>query len=164
SFNEVSDQYFAVLGTRLVAGRDFSPADRFGSSAVVIVNQKLAKEYFGDSSPLGRRLRMVEGAQLSPPFEIVGVVKDAKYGALREPIPPTVYTCWSQDAMPFPMTNLELRPAGGSPTALIPAVRAAVAAVNPAISFDFTTVAARIDESLTRERLLAILSACFGAL
>lgn len=60
--------------------------------------------------------------------------------------------------------TFELRVAAGAPTALIPGVKSAIAEVNRDVSLRFTTLATQIDESLTRERLLATLSGFFGAL
>jgi ABC-type antimicrobial peptide transport system permease subunit len=95
-------------------------------------------------------------------------VKDAKYETLREEIPPTAYRAWTQDrpgmAAPSPFTNFELRSAAGAPADLIPGVKAAMEEVNRDITLQFTTLARQVDESLTRERLLATLSGFFGAL
>ena len=110
-FNAVSDGYFATMGIALVAGRDFNGHDTPGSPAVAIVNQTLVRKYFGGDNPVGSRFRIRAGDTLRDPIEIVGVVKDAKYSDLRQDIPPTAYTAWSQ--YHFPFTNIEVRPAGG---------------------------------------------------
>jgi len=163
-FNAASDGYFATMGTPLMAGRDFNGHDTPASPAVAIVNQTMVKKYFQAANPIGRRFRIRAGDTLGVPVEIVGVVKDAKYNDLRQEIPPTAYTAWSQTEKLFPVTNIEVRAAGGAPTALIAGVRAAIASVDRNASIEFTTLAAQVDKSLEREQLLAMLAGFFGGL
>ncbi len=163
-FNRVSDRFFETLGTGLLAGRDFNVHDTPHSSQVAIVNETLAKKFFAGQNPLGKRYRMEDGNKLSDPIEIVGIVQDAKYGSLRAEVPPTAYISASQGAFDFQTANFELRVADGAPTVLIPGVKSAIAEINPNVSLQFTTLATQVDESLTRERLLATLSGFFGAL
>ena len=111
---------------------------------------------------MGGRFRIRAGDTLGDPIEIVGVVKDAKYNDLRKEIPPTAYTAWSQTHLPF--TSLEVRPAGGAPSALIGGVRSAIASVDASASIEFTTLADQVGNSLQRERLLATLAGFFGGL
>jgi putative ABC transport system permease protein len=88
SFNNVSDHYFETLGTPILAGRDFNNHDTSTSLKVAIVNRSMAEKYFGAANPLGQHFRLRNGNVLGGPVEIVGVVKDAKYGSLRdEPSP-----------------------------------------------------------------------------
>jgi ABC-type antimicrobial peptide transport system permease subunit len=128
------------------------------------VNETLASKFFPGQNPLGRRYRRDDGDKLSESVEIVGVVKDAKYRSLREQVPPTAYLPSSQGAFYGQRATFELRVAAGAPTALIPGVKSAIAEVNRDISLQFTTLAMQVNESLTRERLLATLSGFFGAL
>jgi predicted permease len=162
--NLVSEGFFEALGAPLTAGRDFDIHDTPDSPSVAIVNQTMAKRYFGSESPLGRRFRVQKGSIMSDPVEIVGVVGDVRYGSMRDKVRPIVYLAWNQDPEPYPMTNFELRAAGTAPAALTGAVKSAITDVNPTVSIEFTTLSARIEESLSRERLMALLSGCFGAL
>jgi putative ABC transport system permease protein len=123
----------------------------------------MAKKYFAGTSPIGKRYRTEEGNKFSDWVEIIGIVKDAKYGSLREESLPTAYVSLHQERA-FTLRTFELSLAAGSPTALIPGVKSAIAEINRDISVDFNTLSAQIDESLTRERLLATLSGFFGAL
>jgi putative ABC transport system permease protein len=162
-FNRVSGRYFETLGTALIAGRDFNAHDTLESPKVAIVNQTMAKKFFGGENPIGKRYRQDSGNKLGPPVEIVGVVKDAKYGKLREEILSTAYVPLSQEKA-FTQRTFEVRAAAGAPTALIPGVKSAIAELNRDVSLDFTTLSAQVDSSLNRERLLATLSGFFGAL
>ncbi len=164
NFNQISDRFFETLGTAFVAGRDFDAHDTPESPIVAIINQSMAKKFFDGQNPIGQRFRVEDGNKIGDPIEIVGVVKDAKYGSLREDAPPTAYRAMSQNAKPDASMNFELRVTAGSPTALISSVKAAIADVNRDVSLQYTTLASQVDESLSRERLLATLSGFFGGL
>ena len=162
-FNRVSDHFFDTLGPALIAGRDFNAYDTLQAPRVAIVNQTMANRFFAGQNPIGMRYRTEEGNKLSAPYEIVGVVKDAKYGSLRENTLPTGYVPVTQENS-FTSRIFELSVAGGTPSALIPSVKSAVGEVNRGISMEFTLLGTQVDESLNRERLLATLSGFFGAL
>ncbi len=171
SFNSVSDRYFETLGTSVVFGRDFNSHDTSTSLKVAIVSKSFAQKYFGSANPLGQhfRLRGGRGSQFAwsitgGPVEIVGVVKDAKYGSLREEPSPFVFIPWSQGGVPGPLTSFELRATAGVPSALISAVKSVIGGVNRDVSIEFKTFAAKVNDSISRERLLASLSGFFGAL
>jgi putative ABC transport system permease protein len=167
----VIDQYFETLGTSVVAGRDFNSHDTSTSLKVAIVSKSFAQKYFGAANPLGPyfRIRDGRGSQFAwsitgGPVEIVGIVKDAKYGSLREEPSPFVFIPWSQGGVPGPLTSFELRATSGAPTALIPGVKSVMGAVNREVSIEFKTLSAKVDNSIEREKLLATLSGVFGAL
>ncbi len=162
-FNQVSDGFFATLGTDLIAGRDFLPADQGRPIPVAIVNESMARHFFGEANPIGRTFGIQHGDSTGAAMEIVGVVRDAKYQSLTEENQPTVYIPFGAGSDPEKFINLELR-SDGSLTALSGAVKDLAASVNPAISLDLTTLQAQVSESLARPRLLATLSGFFGAL
>jgi putative ABC transport system permease protein len=171
SFNTVSDQYFETLATSVVVGRDFNSDDTSISVKVAIVSKSFAQKYFGAANPLGQRFRLRggRGSQFAwsitgGPVEIVGVVKDAKYGSLREEPSPFVFIPWSQGGVPGPLTSFELRVGGGVPTAIISGVKSVIGSVNRDVSIEFKTLASKVDDSISRERLLATLSGFFGGL
>ncbi len=159
AYNSVTPGYFETMGTPLLLGRDFNPHDTAQSPHVAVVNETFVKKFFGHANPIGRTYRWRPNNKLSDPVEIVGVVKDAKYSSLREPVPPTFYHSENQDD-PRPFAVMEIR---GS-TSLIPAVKSAMEEVNPNIVIQFGTLSTQIDESLTREKMLATLSGFFGGL
>jgi predicted permease len=162
-FNRVSDRFFDTLGPALITGRDFDVRDNLHSPKVAIVNQTMAKKFFAGESPIGKRYRAEEGNKLGDWTEIIGIVKDAKYGNLREEILPTAYVPVGQIGA-FTSRTFEVRVAAGSPTSLISGVKAAISDVNRDVSMEFTTLSRQVEESLNRERLLATLSGFFGAL
>jgi predicted permease len=171
SFNNVTGQYFETLGTPVLVGRDFNSHDTPTSLRVAIVSSSFAEKYFGASNPLGQQFRIRDGrgpqvawSIIGGPVEIVGVVKDAKYGSLREEPAPFVFIPWNQGGVPGPLTSFEVRPAVGTPMALKSAVKSAIGEVNRDVSIEFETLAAKVDDSILRERLLAIFSGFLGGL
>ena len=161
-FNEVSDGYFATLGTRLLAGRDFAASDVPDGEKVVIVNDAWARHFFGNASPLGRQFRIRSGRELRGPYTIVGLVENSKYRTLREAAEPIAYLPSSQTAQANSQRILEVR-ARGTATSIVAAVRQALSDVNPRITVDFETLSGQLGASLQRERMLALLSLLFGA-
>ncbi|MEO8561324.1 MAG: ABC transporter permease [bacterium] len=160
-FNAVSDGYFATLGTRLLAGRDFDAHDVAGAPEVAVINEAVARKFFR-GNPVGRSIGLA-GPDAARRLTVIGLVRDAKYGSLREKTREVVYLPMAQDRGDAPWINLELRGPGAA-TSLIPAVTASIGAVNPTLSLAYTTLSAQVDASLARERLLATLSAFFGVL
>ena len=156
--NWVGPKYFETLGTPLVAGREFQFEDA-GHPRVAIVNQTMARHYFGDTSPLGKHFTFEHD---TVPFEIVGVAGDAKYANLHEAAPPTVYLHAFQErgvASTFALRT------SVAPTAVAADVRRAVTEVLPTVNITkVTTLADQMDASLLQERVLATLSTLFGVL
>jgi ABC-type antimicrobial peptide transport system permease subunit len=95
--------------------------------------------------------------------QIIGLVKDAKYQNLREETLPTTYVPLAQDSGPSLSRNLAIR-AAGDPSRLAPAVREAIAEINPQVSIQFRKFETQVADSLTQERTLATLSGFFGGL
>jgi putative ABC transport system permease protein len=164
AFNNVTDQYFETVGTPIVGGRDFDRNDTPSSPRVAIISQAMARKYFGLRNPLGQHFRIRNGGIPGTPVEVIGIVKDAKYGSLRDDPSPYAFLPWGQGHAFWPLTSFELRAVGGSPSLLIPGVKSAIGAVNPEMSIGLQTLSAKVDDSIKRERLLATLSGVFGVL
>ena len=154
--NGVAPKYFETFGTPLVAGRDFQVADE-SRPPVAIVNQAMARHYFGGGNPLGRHV-LFDGD--SEPHEIVGVVADVKYADVRSPAPQTIYLHgFQQNRLP---SEFALR-TGGPPTAVAGEVRRIVDEVLRTVPVArVTTLAEQVDASIVPERLIATLSGFFG--
>jgi predicted permease len=151
----VGPDYFRTLGISLLQGREFSRADTATSNSVAIINQTMARHYFGDRPAVGRWLRFNKKE-----YEIVGVARDAKYGELRESTPRMLYFAFLQN--PPGLNNLEVRTVG-SPLAFAGAVREAVRDVDPRLDVQgIVTLSSRIDRHLIREHLVADLSGFFS--
>jgi predicted permease len=161
--NAVSDGFLDVFETDLIAGRDLTPQDRRGAQLVALVNQSLARRFFGDVTPIGKVLRLDEDGTLGPPITVVGLVEDSKYGTLNEQARPTAYFPLDQKDLWGPEVNFSLR-TEGSVTALMPAVTRAFAEVDAGIALELATLESQVAASLTRPRTLAVLSTFFGVL
>src|SRR5882672_41631 len=145
----------------LLAGRDFTSQDNQQSRGVAIINESMARRFFGSENPLGRRIRH----SYDPGFnmEIVGVVKDTKYRSLREQVGPMFYVPFYQLGGQGQMT-LVVRTAG-DPTAAAAAVQREAQALDSAMPvFAVETVATQVEASISQERLIATLSGVFGVL
>jgi putative ABC transport system permease protein len=167
--NWVGPRYFETFGTPLLAGREFAFADR-GGPPVAIVNQALARYYFGDRNPIGGRFQLVgpsnSGVTGAPPdqlYEIVGVVGDAKYLDLREVPPRTIYLNAFQEPRMF-ASRFALRTTG-RPGAVTGEVRRVVHEELKTVAVaDMTTMDDLVDSSIVPERVIATLSSFFGGL
>jgi predicted permease len=172
--NAVSPGYFKTMEIPLVAGRDFDDRDvRYvdatpdpnvlPSFRVAIVNESYAKHYFGDRSPIGRRIGFGSNPGTKTPIEIIGVVKDAKYMGVRDEIPRTVYFAFMEDdfaggAVMYVRTASRPEAAFGSIRDVLRQLDPNVPLVRP------RTMDSQLDQSLLNDRLVATLSAAFGTL
>lgn len=160
-FAAVSPNYFSTMATPLLSGRDFTPADRFGSPKVAVVNESLAKHFFGRENPVGRKFGY--GPEGVTDIEIIGVTKDAKYDSLRNDRVYVIYVPYLQEPSPG-FISVDVRTAA-APEAVMPAIRREIAKVDSNLAvWDFKTMETQINESLFADRLIATLCACFGAL
>jgi len=162
-FNAVTDGFLETLDTRLLAGRGLTPQDKEGAARVILVNETLARRFFGDGSPLGRHIRTNVHDSVGPPMEVVGVVADGKYRRVDEETLPTAYVPLEQTALWFPGIELSLR-LDAAAAAVMPVVTQALAELHPDISLEYTTLSEQVASSLARPRLLAALSGFFGFL
>ena len=101
NINYVGPDYFATYGTPFLAGRDFSALDQPGSP-VAIINEAAARDCFGNENPIGRHITLnhisLWNTKDEKTYEVVGLVRDAKYNDLQQPAPPTVYPDLLQQA------------------------------------------------------------------
>lgn len=169
----VGPDFFNTMQIPLLVGRGFDASDYAIAASnegptpseaptPVIVNQSFVTKYSGKENPLGKQFGQSAGddqSSKSPGYEIVGVVRDAKYNSLRQDISPTMYAPQSGSGASF-----EVRTAA-DPQALLPAIRRVVAQLNENMPlFQVTTESQQIDRLLFQERLIARLSAFFGLL
>ena len=161
-FDAVGPGFFGTLGQPLVAGREFTVKDVAGAPRVAIINETMAKFYFGTESPLGRHIGN-SGRSKTPDTEIVGVVKDSKTSTLRTEPRRFVYTPYAQESEIGQIT-FYVRARGGA-ASLGASVRQVAQRVDPNLPiFDIKTMTAVLDESLFLERMVAALSVAFGGL
>lgn len=163
--NYLSPGWFATLGTPLIAGRDFDSRDRVGAGRTAMVNRQFAEKYFNGESPIGKTVRWPEwpGRQ-GYAVEIVGLVGDAVYRNLREPLGPTLYMAMAQDSTVSSSIVLTVRTSNATPVQLTRSLTAAITGVHPDLSLTIRPLDEFVDATLSQERLIAMLSGFFGVL
>ncbi|MGH7573834.1 MAG: ABC transporter permease [Longimicrobiales bacterium] len=162
----VTTNYFETMRIPLLAGRVFGPQDGAEAGPVVIVNETLAKLYYPDSDPIGRRLRPPFGD--NPWYAIIGVVKDVKQGGLQERTGTEVYFHYPQmPGVPVfaPQTmNVVLR-TGTTPALLAPVVRREMAALEESLPLANMRGMDRVlHASIAQPRFLTQLLGSFAAI
>jgi predicted permease len=151
----------------LVAGRVFTEQDENGKSKIAIINEWLARKYFGEpKNALGQLMARGSGSDVKFDIEIVGVVGDTKHQQLRADILPTVYRPFFQD---------EDHPQAGfmqyyvrtwqAPEAAETTLRHAVQQTSPKLVIDtMRTMDEQIGDNISNDRLVAMLALSFGFL
>ena len=163
-FNRVTPDFFRVMGTPVLAGRDISATDRAGAGKVALVNEAFAAKFFKGQNPLGKTFTIgLPGRPDTGNYEIVGLVANAKYASLREPAPPTMYTAWGQADTASSSATITLR-VNGSANAFRATALSAITGVHKEAVVNFRTFEEDINAALIQERLVASLSAFFGVL
>jgi len=164
--NQVSRDYFTTMGMHLVAGRDFIPSDahqlKETTPLKTVVNEAFVRKLFPGSDGIGKRFGTgVEGNNASGTQEIIGVVSDAKYRSLRDPIHPMAYSLQATIESDF-MLNVRTRSA---PETIIEPVRRALASTAPGLELLETgTLRQAADENTAPDRMTATLASLFGAI
>ena len=123
----ISRRWYSTL-----AGR--APASDGGRAPVTVINETAARRFWPGDDPIGKHVWFGSSTGFmdpSRPVEVVGVVGDVKYGEVDQPIGPDFYTSYLQFSYPDTMVMVK----GRAATALLPALRSAAAAVDPATTF-----------------------------
>jgi predicted permease len=153
-FVGISPGYFETLGIPLLQGRDFAAHDVQLPPRVAIINRTMARRFFGDANPVGKRFKLVEGNR--PPLEIIAVVADSKYNDLREN---------TSDFFYLPSIRgrtFEFR-TSGDPKALVTPLRELISSLDGSATIHSAkTLREQIDESLHHDRLVTALCSVFS--
>ncbi len=162
SINWVSPEYFATMGMRILSGRDFRPDEASGdrTPSRVIVNETFVRRFFPEIDPVGKLFGGAGDQPAKGMYEIIGVVSDAKYRSLREPMTPTFYNVWKPEADTFQLIVRTRE----QPEGVIEPVRRALQAIDPALPFtEIETMSEEVEASTAPERTTAMLASIFGA-
>lgn len=160
----VSPDYFRTMGIPILTGRDVARSDTATSPKVALVNEAFVRQWLGGANPIGARVKT--GAEPGYPeaiYEIVGVVKDTKYGSLRSEVPPISFAPASQSPSSGSMATVVVR-VSGPMAGVISTVRQRVSQRDPLARLGTSVLKTRIQDGLAREQLLAWLSGFFGVL
>lgn len=162
--NSIAPEYWRTMGVSVLEGRDFDARDEGGDTfKVAIVNRKFAGHYFPGRSPIGRKLGFGSGPDSKLNIEIIGMVEDSLYEGPREGVRRQVFVPNLQSRFPGAV-SFYLR-AGVDSAAVYSAVRREVGRLDATMPiYELKTLEHQLDETLSTERLIAVLSASFGAL
>jgi predicted permease len=157
--NSVSPSYFEAMRIPLLRGRSFEAQDREGAPPVAIVNDVLARRFWPNQEPLGKRIRKLDGRT----FEVIGVAKTGKYDTLGEEALPFVYLALDQSDYRSELT-FHIRTTI-PPELLLDTFRRQLVELNPELTvFDVETMNEHLADSLLLVRMGAILLSVFGGL
>ena len=156
----VGADFFSTMAIPILLGRGIDERDRADAAMTAVVNRTLAKEWFGDQNPVGRRLTVSDCPKCE--IEVVGLCGDARYGRLKEQFPPTAYFSFAQ--WPVEGMTYEMRTAG-NPLGYAPAVREILHRADGRIPMaDVRTQRSLIDGLINREIAFARLCTAFALL
>jgi predicted permease len=158
--NALSPGYFETMGISILEGRDFTRLDAKEEPTVAIVNRRFAEHFFKGRSALGRHLGRGVGPHVKLTIEIIGVVENSLYEGPREGVRRQVFVPnWGRNSAAF-----YLRTTSAS-SAAFAAVRNELGKLDASMPvYEMKTLQAQLDETLLRDRLIALLSAGFGFL
>ena len=149
-FRRISPDYFKTMRIAELRGRTFGQADAAGQPAVAVISRQLGEQLFPGEDAVGRVLRRT--APDAPPLTIIGIVADARDVSLAQLPEPTLYLPWAQSNNHSIPVGLVIRTTL-DPASLIPAVRAAIAEVDPALPLrSAQPLEAFLSDSLAPER------------
>jgi putative ABC transport system permease protein len=157
----VTPGYFQAIGVKLLSGRWFTDADRDSLNPVVLVNEQMVIKGFGGRDPIGKRVRV--GGDKEPFATVIGVLRDYRHYRLPEPMGPAVFYPYA--TYPGRQQTIVLRTTRDDPHSLVPALRAAVRAIDPKLAlYDVRTFEEAVSNSLWRQRLQGNVLSIFAAL
>ena len=177
-YRQVSPDYFTTLSIPVVEGRGFSEHDTPLTLPVAIVNETMARRFFADSDPIGKKLYLGPPEELVPAgilppgfrflhFTIVGVVGDVRHDGLSQPLVAEIYTLHEQElaakfAYPLATMSLAVR-TRTEPTSLVGAIRREVLGLDPEQPIDaVATMDELLSTSLSQARFSTLLLAIFA--
>jgi predicted permease len=154
--NIVGPGYFSLMRIPMARGREFTQQDRLGSLPVVIVNESFARRFWPGQDPIGKRLDNGDA-----PRTVIGVARDSRTRSVTAEPGPYFYLPYLQRTQAN--MTLEVRTTG-DPTAIIPAVRREVTALDPDLPVQTSTMEGTLALSLLPQRVGATLLGMFSVL
>lgn len=156
----VSPNFFEMMEIPLLLGRGFTGRDRDGAPKVVVINNAAATKYFPNENPIGRRFGT--SRETTGNFEVVGVLRDAKYSSVRDPAPPTMYVPFQQTGAG---TAVFVVRTAGDPMTAIGSIREAVKQIDPNLPLmDPSTQMEQVERRFAQEKMFAQAYALFGGI
>lgn len=162
--NAVGPRYFSTLGIPLLAGREFTESDVEGAPEVAVVNEAFTRKFGLEGRNAIGKYMSVDGADNDElDIQIVGLVQDAKYSDVKDPVPPLFYRPYAQ-AAGMPSLTFYAR-AELDPSEVLGAVPPLVEALDPNLPVnDAKTLETQIEENVFLDRMISVLTAGFAVL
>jgi predicted permease len=161
--NAVSPGWFRTYGTPILAGRDFNAGDARGAEDVAIVNEAFARRFI-QGPPVGQTVPIGGPGGPYTTYRVIALAGDAVYRSPREGMTPTMYVPLSQRETGFQGAALTVAVAPGAQQTVGRELASAIRTIDRDVSFTFRTFDELVGASVSRERLVAMLSGFFGAL
>jgi putative ABC transport system permease protein len=159
-YRNVTPGYFAAMGIPILKGRAFDYRDTEMSQRVAIVDEKIARTYWPDEDPVGKRIRVGRASRGNPWLTIVGVVKSVKNRHLDEDARFYLYEPFAQS---FDRETFLVMRTTNDPEGMIPIMRQQVAVLDPQLPlYQVETAEQAIARSVGARRLTNLLLACFA--
>lgn len=158
----VSPGFFDAMGTKLLAGRDFTDADRLETAPVAIINKTFAQRYLKGRDPIG--MHFLSGYPNIDPrseVEIVGIVDDIRQKSITEAAEPSFYQ--SDRQLPARRRTVVLQASSGDPMALQSMIRTEARKTDPQMAVDVTLLSSVVGDTIERQALGMRLMLIFGA-
>jgi putative ABC transport system permease protein len=161
-YNEVNAGYFRAMGMPLIAGREFTRADRLGGAKVAIVNQQFAKKFHLGHDVIGKHMSSDDNdSKLDT--EIVGFVQDAKYSEVKGEIPPIFFMPIQQDES-IGYANFYVRTSLDE-GAILPVIPKVMGELDPNLPVvNLKTMTQQVRENVFLDRFISVLAASFACL
>jgi putative ABC transport system permease protein len=160
AFNPVSPEYFQTMGIRLLRGRLFTDADGRQSPEVVVINETMARHFWPNENPIGKRVKQAWPESTTPWREVIGVVADIKLNGVIETTPLHIYLPLAQSDSTGMFLAVRTR---AEPQTLTASVQAAVHAVDSQIPlYQVRTMDEQLGRAVVSQRVAMILLSAFA--
>jgi predicted permease len=165
AFDQIGPGYFTTVGVPMLLGRDVGLKDTEASPRVAVINETMAKFYYGAANPIGRKFIIEDpGNPKGMPTEIIGVARDARDHELKTPVKRRFYIPASQSLGRIPVVNFEIRTVG-NPTAVADSVRKEIKGLDGRVPiYSVRALNELTDNSISEAILVARLSSFFAGL
>jgi len=160
-FNEIGTDYFKTFDVPLVAGREFTDADRAGAQRVAVVNLEFARKFGLGNDAVGKY--MGDGDDDSLNVLIVGLVRNVKYSSVKDSVPAVYYRPWRQDAGSGSL-NYYVR-SSLPPEAMLGTLRSTMRRIDPSLPVEeLKTMRQQVKDNVFLDRMISVLSSAFALL
>jgi predicted permease len=159
----VGPDFFTSLGVPLLSGRDILASDRAGAPAVCVINEAFANRFFAKRNPIGMHVTSIDNSERTP-YQIVGIVRNARTQTLRKELKPEFYIAAAQLQSGLKRANFLIR-TNAETAPVLAAVRRAFQRVDAALPIGSAhSLEERLASLTARDHTTAQLGAVFGVL